>query len=669
MISSSNAYQFAITAHNKTTDTFHEINGDIRKVELSAQGMLSKMRKMAGPAAVGLASVGVAGGAAITALVSHNADLAAQVDNLSRLSNTTNEVFQGWAHGAKFVNVEQEKLADILKDTNDKVGDFLATGGGPMQDFFEKIAPKVGVTAEHFRNLSGPDALQLYVNSLQKANLSQAEMTFYMEAIASDSALLLPLLKDNGAAMNEAAKEAEALGLILSSSDVTLLEQTDVAMKRAQDATEAFTKHLSVEFAPIIQAVSNEFLNSAKEAGGFGSVATDVFDVVVKGAAYTANVVRGLQVAWYAVKYAVADVLEGTLGFFETVETGYRLLIDLIPGVEIETTSVLSNLRQSFTNVKNDIGNDLKELASQPLPADGIIQWSQTVKSQAEEAAASIAAAKNGGNADGEVVRPESDPEVLATIARMEYLKNLKDLEIATDTEREELAFQNRLAIAEERFLNVEVPNIEAYNNVKAQLEERHQKRLTEIQNQEITNRETWEQASLTNRVKFSIGTYGKMFQAFGQQSKKMFELGKAASIAETTITTYQMATKSYNALADIPYVGPFLGAAAAAAAIGYGMMQVKNIKKQKYQGGGGVSSGGGPSIPKSASGVTPLSSSSSRSSNSSNRNESTGEKPQNVTNFHFAFEDDDVLNGRFLRRHMEAAAEQSADFNVSFGR
>ena len=63
-----------------------------------------------------------------------------------------------------------------------------------MADFFENIAPQVGVTADQFRKLNGADALQLYVSSLQKANVSQNDMTFYLEAIASDASYLLPLL-------------------------------------------------------------------------------------------------------------------------------------------------------------------------------------------------------------------------------------------------------------------------------------------------------------------------------------------------------------------------------------------------------------------------------------------------------------------------------------------
>lgn len=143
-----------------------------------------------------------------------------EIERSAKLASTGVEEFQKLAYASESFGIQQDKLADILKDVNDKMGDYAQTGGGAMADFFEFIAPKVGVTAEQFRNLSGADALQLYVSSLEKANLSQADMTFYMEAIASDSTLLLPLLEKNGEAYKALAKEAEEYGVILSEDNV-----------------------------------------------------------------------------------------------------------------------------------------------------------------------------------------------------------------------------------------------------------------------------------------------------------------------------------------------------------------------------------------------------------------------------------------------------------------
>jgi len=156
---------------------------------------------LAGVAAAAVASLGV---------MSKNLG---ELSDQARIAGLGVESFQKLAFAAKTVGVEQEKLADILKDTNDKFGDFAATGNGPLKDFFENIAPKVGVTAEAFRDLNGADALQLYISSLEKAGVSQQEMTFYLEALASDATGLAPIFAKNGEELGRLSAQAENFGL------------------------------------------------------------------------------------------------------------------------------------------------------------------------------------------------------------------------------------------------------------------------------------------------------------------------------------------------------------------------------------------------------------------------------------------------------------------------
>jgi len=124
---------------------------------------------------------------------------------MANLTGVSADELQRVAPSLNRAGISLEKYSDILKDVNDKSHDFLQTGGGPMADFFENIAPLVGITEDAFKGLSGKDALGLYVSSLEKAGLSTEQMTFYMEALASDSTMLLPLLRDNAAGMNEFA--------------------------------------------------------------------------------------------------------------------------------------------------------------------------------------------------------------------------------------------------------------------------------------------------------------------------------------------------------------------------------------------------------------------------------------------------------------------------------
>lgn len=186
-------------------------------------------------------------------------DSAAAIKDLAGIAGVGVVEFQRLTVASRTVGIQQEKLSDIIKDVNDKFGDFMATGAGPLADFFENVAPQVGVTAEEFKNLSGPQALQLYVKSLEKANLSQAEMTFYMEAIASDSTALLPLLRDNGAEMKRLGDEAQRTGRILDKDAVDGAKNLQTEFDNLRDSMGTAIQSALLDNADEIMAIVKTF--------------------------------------------------------------------------------------------------------------------------------------------------------------------------------------------------------------------------------------------------------------------------------------------------------------------------------------------------------------------------------------------------------------------------
>lgn len=73
-------------------------------------------------------------------------------------------------------------------------------------------------------------------------------------------------------------------------------------------------------------------------------------------------------------------------------------------------------------------------------------------------------------------------------------------------------------------------------------------------------------------------------FQTF--KTKELQVIGKAAAIAQTTISTYQGATGAFAALSMIPFVGPALAVAAAAAIVAAGLANVAKISGVDLAGG-----------------------------------------------------------------------------------
>ncbi|TGD61985.1 phage tail tape measure protein [Tabrizicola sp. WMC-M-20] len=234
-----------------------------REMELANTRLAGFARR----AAIAMSAAAAAATASLGLIVRSTAESAAQIRQFAQVANATPEALQRWSAGARTVGIEQEKLADILKDVNDRVGDFLQTGGGPMKDFFESVAPRVGVTADQFARLSGPEALQLYVDTLERAGLSQQEMTFYLEAMASDATSLIPLLRNGGAEMARLGDQAASLGAVLDTDAIEALRRTQAALGTVALVFEGLRNRIAVAVAPSVEALAKAFVALASDGG------------------------------------------------------------------------------------------------------------------------------------------------------------------------------------------------------------------------------------------------------------------------------------------------------------------------------------------------------------------------------------------------------------------
>lgn len=113
-----------------------------------------------------------------------------------------------------------------------------------------------------------------------------------------------------------------------------------------------------------------------------------------------------------------------------------------------------------------------------------------------------------------------------------------------------------------------------------------------------------WDKFTGDQKLQFASASLGALSGLMSSHNRKQFEVGKAAAQGENAINTYLGATKAYQAMSGIPYIGPVLGAAAAVAVVAAGMANAQKISSAKMGGSTGgvavptVSAGGGGSVP-----------------------------------------------------------------------
>lgn len=144
--------------------------------------------------------------------------------------------------------------------------------------------------------------------------------------------------------------------------------------------------------------------------------------------------------------------------------------------------------------------------------------------------------------------RIEQENEILNKQLEIEGITAERKLEI------ERTLRENEMALSDAAIKN-EADNIAAYRSL-----------------QEKKN------AALQNSLSVASSIFGSMAKIAGEETKA----GKAFAVTQAVIDTYAAANSAYASMAGIPYVGPALGIAAAAAAIASGIANVKTILSTK---------------------------------------------------------------------------------------
>lgn len=352
-----------------------ETEGAFSRSARSVEGFFQRAARAAAPisraAGVGMTAALGAGGFAVQDLAGQAFEIekgviAAGLDpkNAKDLQRFQELAF---AANAKF-GFEADKTGEVLKDLNDKIGDFTQTGGGAFLDFVEVVGAELelydvklykklnperqkkmlqDVAARMLADTNNPltdvaksqegvyagglltdlnrqapsfdasaygtkDSIQLlkdYVATIESTNPTAQKVAFYMENIATDSQFFYELLKENN-------KELDRLTSLLPDASLFTPEDLDTFREaREQMAI------LKVAFAGFILAVAESGLIDA-----FVKITKQVGDFVILLTQYVNPEVLLWVVGIGAVLTYMAPLLKVMGGLVKGLRSGYTWL-------------------------------------------------------------------------------------------------------------------------------------------------------------------------------------------------------------------------------------------------------------------------------------------------------------------------------------------------------
>jgi len=287
-------------AERQARDSTDNIGGSVRNMRDNITDDISKISGSFAGMAIGGAAVAAS---AMAAMAIETAKADVQLGIMAGTANTSLKSFQVLTHAAAGFGVEQEALAAILADTQEKLGEFSATGGGGAADFFEALQNNTKMTDEEIRNLGktlqgkdGVGAIQYLKDEMDRLGATSQEQRFIMESLAGDLGNLMPLFANGGDVLNKYGKELEDAGVIKSQAAIDQSRILAAETQAIQTKFEGVKTQLVSEMIPALGTLITHFTEGKKEGKGFRTEVDNVGKAIRGTSALVVGLAAGISV-------------------------------------------------------------------------------------------------------------------------------------------------------------------------------------------------------------------------------------------------------------------------------------------------------------------------------------------------------------------------------------
>ena len=584
----------------------------------SAGGTAKKFGNEASAVGNKVATMGVAVAAAAAAigieLTRRGLEAVDSQAKLARQLGGTIDGLKGVQIAGSDAGVGTEVLGRAMEKLNSRLGE-AQRGSGSAYESFQRL----GLSAENLSDMDVDQRLATIADRMKEMGLSTQEAGDELRQMGIRNGEMVNLMTQGGDAIRAGRKEVDALGLSLSAVDAAQVEAANDSFDRIGLVVEGISQRMAVEFAPILDAVSRMMVEAGTDGVDMGEAIGDGFNMGIKAAAFFVDAIEGIKRTFEVAGKGIA--LFG-LGVVDVMLTAANAIVNKpvqaidellaamskLPGVDIEPIG-LSDFGKGIASeletvrLAQEIGiQDIKDTLLAPLPGMKFEQFVAESRANAGAAAEEMAGIGDllqpdlgGGSGSG---RKDVKAEDEADRKREELARKLEVIREANLTEREltlEKYEQDREDLEAARLASLEIEG--GYAEAKKLLKEREEADLTAIEKKASDAREKLADDAARDKQQAMSKAMGNLTTLMNTESKKMFEIGKAAALAGALVDGYAAIVGAYKVGASTG--GPYLGAAYAAAAGAATFAQINAIRSQSFGGGGsgGGSSGGGGSV------------------------------------------------------------------------
>lgn len=605
---------------NLSTGSFGKaIGGAVNDAKAFGMGL---QRAIMGP--LGLITGALSTGAFIAGIKS----AAERIDNLAKSADRLGIATQSLA-GMRLATEEaggsveglESGMARLQKTVQDAAdGNKAAT----------KTITDLGLSVNQLVGMRADAQFAVVADAINNLDTQGKKTAATLEVFGRGSMALSNTLALGSAGLQQATKDAEAMGIAISRVDAFKVEEANDAFGRIGKVVEGVFNKITVRLAPFITGIAEAFTNASINANGFGSTIDKVFSFAIDSVAFVIDAWQGLGIIWQALQVGVAKIGLAVVQFGDNaaqvadwVGTKFSQAWDLTAA----NANLLWNaLKVGWAALKVPVaefvqyaGSKLAELVA--VAARAAMQFDAEVGAAMIGASMSIQQAvgtmgvdaradlqksvdgiKQAGGESADAMRALFSPVQTESSLLMKILReDFQGLIDEQQTKLNDLRSQGRTSDS----FRAGVGNFEAEAQARA---EKNAMDLAAKQSQmdavaavesdgldalrpQWMEYYDWQKNTQAQNLSHSLSASSSFFANLSKlqdsHSKTAQRVGKIAAKGKIVTDTASAAMGAYSAMASIPFVGPALGAAAAAAAVLAGGIQLANVDKGAIGGGG----------------------------------------------------------------------------------
>lgn len=516
-------------------------NGHLESISKTAEGV----NKVFGSLLV------VGGGAAFTGLVKSSLDAANRLGDLSTRLGITVEGLSRLEYAAKLTGVSSNTLATGLQRMTRRIAE-AANGSGEAIGALQEL----GLSAEKLKTLKPEQQFEVLADALEAVPAQSDKVRLAMKVLDSEGVALLQTMAGGSEAIRKMGEESDRTGNTISTQFAQDATTANAAMIKLNASTVGLTNVIVSNMGPAIAEVADWMAENLPNAAESSAKAINLMAAgATKSLSYLVEFIRvptfllGKMSEDFAKVdaqlYQIQKNLDGAVELiFEGMEKNSKAgeKFNVVYGQSKITLEQFKGVTVSTTEANKQATETLKQRTA-------AIKELQDISSNFETIRQSLLS--------------EEQAEKESHARRLEQIREF----IAENTELRSYALQT----------------LEAE-------QARHAQAIIDIEQKATDKREALAEAERKQKLGIASGMFGNLSTLMNTESKKLFEIGKTAAIANAVVSGIEAVVHSYKEGSKIG--GPVLGAAFAATAAAATAAQIQNIRSQQFGGGGTVSAG-----------------------------------------------------------------------------